>query len=264
MHVAEKRLVARVDHLHRPPRAQGEHGAVDLHREVLAAAEGAADAGKVDPNLLGLEAEARRDLVPVDVEPLRGDVDVDAPLPVRDGEARLGTEEGLVLDAELVVPLDGHVAPGVRVPAPDDDVADDVRARVVAVPVPIGRTLGVQRRLLEGALHVHHGLERLVLDDDPCRGSPRLLRLLGGDERDRLAVEAHALGGEHGLVGELEPVGLAAGDVGLRQNGVHSRHGHGGRHVDRNGCVRARAGCGPCVPRACRPHRGRSRTRTRR
>ena len=84
--------------------------------------------------------------------------------------------------------------------------------------------------------------ERLVLDDDPCRGSPRLHWLLGGDERDRLAVEAHALGGEHGLVGELEPVGLAAGDVGLRQNGVHSGHGHGGRHVDREDAgVRMRA-----------------------
>ena len=132
-------------------------------------------------------------------------------------------------------------------------MADDVRARVVAVPVSHRRTLGVQRRLLEGALHVHHGLERLVLDDDPCRGSPRLLRLLGGDERDRLAVEAHALGGEHGLVGELEPVGLAAGNVGLRQNGVHSRHGHGGRHVERDDAgVRVRA-----ADRATPEHAGR-------
>ncbi len=86
-----------------------------------------------------------------------------------------------------------------------------------------------------------------------CRGSPRLLRLLGGDERDRLAVEAHALGGEHGLVGELEPVGLAAGNVGLRQNGVHSGHGHGGRHVDREDAgVRVRA-----ADRATPEHAGR-------
>ena len=112
MHVAEERLVARVDHLHRAACAQREHGAVDLHREVLAAAEGPTHAGEVDANLLGLEAEARRDLVPVDVEPLRRDVDVDAPLPVRDGEARLGAEEGLVLDAELAVPLDGSRRPG--------------------------------------------------------------------------------------------------------------------------------------------------------
>ena len=45
-------------------------------------------------------------------------MDVDAPAPVRDGEARLGAEKGLVLDTELVVPLDGHVAQSVRVPAP--------------------------------------------------------------------------------------------------------------------------------------------------
>ena len=76
--------------------------AVDLHREVLAAAEGAADAGEVDPHLLRRQAEARRDLVAVDVQPLRRDVDVDAALAVRGRRARLGPEEGLVLDAELV------------------------------------------------------------------------------------------------------------------------------------------------------------------
>ena len=66
---------------------QREHRRVDLHREVLAAAERAADAGEVDPHLLGLEAQTRRDLVAVDVEPLRRDVDVDAALAVRDRDA---------------------------------------------------------------------------------------------------------------------------------------------------------------------------------
>ena len=76
--------------------------AVDLHREVLAPAERAADPGEVDPHLLGPQAEARRDLVAVDVEPLGRDVDVDAALAVRDGEPGLGAEEGLVLDRQLV------------------------------------------------------------------------------------------------------------------------------------------------------------------
>ena len=100
--VADERLLAVVDDLHRPLRVQREHRAVDLHREVLAAAERAADAGEVDPHHLGRQPEARRDLVAVDVQPLRRDVDVDAALAVRDGEPRLRAEERLILDADVV------------------------------------------------------------------------------------------------------------------------------------------------------------------
>ena len=89
VHVADERLLAVVDHLHGPVRVQREQRGVDLHREVLAAAERAAHAGEVDPHLLRLEPEAGRDLVAVDVQPLRGDVDVDAALAVRDREPRL-------------------------------------------------------------------------------------------------------------------------------------------------------------------------------
>ena len=74
-----------------------EQRSVDLHREVLAPAERAADAGEVDPHLLGREVEARRDLLAIDVEPLRRDVDVDAALAVRDRDPRLGAEERLIL-----------------------------------------------------------------------------------------------------------------------------------------------------------------------
>ena len=88
MDVAGERLLAVVDDLHRPVGVEREQRGVDLHREVLAAAEGAADAGEVDPHLLGREAEAGRDLVAVDVEPLRRDVDVDAALAVGDRDAR--------------------------------------------------------------------------------------------------------------------------------------------------------------------------------
>ena len=112
--VADERLLAAVDELHRAARVQREHRAVDLHREVLAAAERAADAGEVDAHLLGREAEARRDLVAVDVQPLRRDVDVDAALAVRDREPRLGAEERLVLDPDLVDALDRDLAGGVR------------------------------------------------------------------------------------------------------------------------------------------------------
>ena len=90
----------------------------------------------------GGEAEARRDLVAVDVQPLRRDVDVDAALAVGHREAGLGAEERLVLDPELVDARDGDVAVGVGVAVADHDVAHDVRARVVAVAVAVRRALG--------------------------------------------------------------------------------------------------------------------------
>ncbi len=101
--MADERLGAAVDDAHGALRVQRQQRAVDLHREVLAPAERAADAGQVDAHLLGREAEAGRDLVAVDVQPLRRDVDVDAALAVGHGEPGLGAEEGLILDPDLVL-----------------------------------------------------------------------------------------------------------------------------------------------------------------
>src|SRR4029077_78870 len=80
--VAGERLLPAVDHLHRATRVQREHCRVDLDREILAAAEGAADSREVDAHLLLREAQTRCDLLTVDVQPLRRDVDVDAALAV--------------------------------------------------------------------------------------------------------------------------------------------------------------------------------------
>ena len=63
--------------------------------------------------------------------------------------------------------------------------------------------------MLGRALGIDDGLERLVLDVDRLRRAPRLLGMLGCDERDRLAVVADAVDREHRLVGELEAVRLA-------------------------------------------------------
>ena len=89
---------------------QGQQRAVDLHREILAAAERSAHAGQMDAHLLGREAEAGRDLVAIDVQPLRGHVDVDAALPVGHGEPRLRAEERLILDPDLVLASHDDVA----------------------------------------------------------------------------------------------------------------------------------------------------------
>ena len=77
--------------------------------------------------------------------------------------------------------------------------------------------------MLGRPLGIDHGLERLVLDADRGGRASRLLRLLGRDDRHRLAEVADAVAGEHRLVGELEPVRLPAGDVVVREHGVHAR-----------------------------------------
>ena len=232
--VADERLLAAVDELHRPGGVQREQGAVDLHREVLAASERAADAGEVDPHLLGLEAEAWSDLVAVDVQPLRGDVDVDAALAVRDRETRLGPEERLVLDPDLVLALDRDVRRRVGIAVPDDEVAHDVRARIGAVAVSHRRAVRVERLPLGGAARIDDRLERLVLDADLLGRPARLLRVLRRDQRDRLPEVADAVDRQYGLVGELEPVQLLAGNIVVREHGVDTGHRQGLGDVDRD------------------------------
>jgi hypothetical protein len=95
---------------------------VHLHREILTAAEGAADAGQVEPDLLRPKPETGRDLFAVDVQPLRRDMDVDAALPVGDRNPGLRPEERLVLLADLVVAGDGDISGGVRIASLDADV----------------------------------------------------------------------------------------------------------------------------------------------
>ena len=78
MHMAVERLLARVDDLDGAPGGESEQAQLHLHAQVLAGSEGAADAGEVDTHLVVGEVEAGGDLILVDVQPLRGDVQVDA------------------------------------------------------------------------------------------------------------------------------------------------------------------------------------------
>ena len=95
-----------------------------------------------------------------------------------------------------------------------------------------GRVSVVDRRLLGRALGVDDRLQRLVHDHDLLGGAARLLRVLGRDDGDGLAEVAHAVDREHRLVGELEPVGLGARDVGVREDGVDAGHRQRLRDVD--------------------------------
>src|SRR3954447_8583477 len=159
---------------------------MDLHREVLTAAERTAHPREVDAHLLLLEPEARGDLVAVDVQPLRRDVDVDAALAVGHREPGLRSEERLVLDPDLVDALDRDLASGVRVAVAHEYRTQHVRPRVVAKAVAGSRAAVVDRRLLGRALGVDDRLERLVLDAHPLGRTARLLGVLARDESHRL------------------------------------------------------------------------------
>ena len=124
----------------------------------------------------------------------------------------------------MVDAADRHVALGLGVAVPDHQVPDDVRAVVLAVTMHHRRPVGVERRLLGGTLHVDHGLEQLVLRPHRRGRAARLLGLLGRDESDRLAVVAHPIGCQHGLVGELQAVRLLARHVSVSEDGVYAGH----------------------------------------
>ena len=111
---------------------------------------------------------------------------------------------------------------GVRVAVADRDVAQQVAARVQRRGGRVERALGVGQRL-----------EHLVVDLDLLGRRARGLGVVGGDDRDRLALVADVLPREHGLVGDLQPVGLAAGHVLVGEHGLHAGHAQRGADLDR-------------------------------
>ena len=87
---------------------------------------------------------------------------------------------------------------------------------------------------------------------DQLGRATRLLGMIGGDERNRLAVVEDTVDREHGLVGELEPVVLLAGHVLVREHGVDARELDRLGDVDRRDArvrVRAADGVAPEHPR---------------
>src|SRR4029077_9625 len=95
--------------------------------------------------LLERQVEAPFDLRPVDVKPLRRDVDVDAALTIGNREARLGAEAGLILPSARVDAAHRTLALALGVAVLDHAMPYAVRARIVEVAVAARGALGVQR-----------------------------------------------------------------------------------------------------------------------
>ena len=264
VHVAGERLLAVVDDLHRAVRVQREQRAVHLHRQVLAPAERAADAGEVDAHLLERQPEARRDLRAVDVQPLRRDVDVDAALAVRHREPGLRPEERLILDPDLVVRRSTrHVARSVGVAVADHHVAHDVRR---------GRPRGSR-----GRASASPDAGRPARSRAPCRRPARAARTRRGcarrrgaparDARRRRARPARrgrGRGRSPAPAGRRTRARRSSGPGRPRASAPRGRRASTPpRRCRSSGCARARAGCAACAPRASPERPGRSRTRTR-
>ena len=86
VHMAVERLLARIDHFHGLPGAQRQQAGMEVHAEVFARSKRAADAGEMKPHLVGGQVQTWRNLIPIYVQPLCGDVQVDAPILGRDRE----------------------------------------------------------------------------------------------------------------------------------------------------------------------------------
>ena len=115
-------------------------------------AERTADTGERQAHLFERQREARGDLVLVDVQPLRRDVQLDpGAVVIGHGEAGFGPEKGLILHSDFVEPLDDDRADRVGVAVPDADVAEEV-------------AVGVDGRCLDRRFRIRQRYERLVLD----------------------------------------------------------------------------------------------------
>jgi hypothetical protein len=191
---------------------QRQHARVHLHRQVLAPAERAADAGHREPHLLQRQPERACRLLLVDVQPLGGEVEVDAAVLGRHRESGLRTEEGLVLHADLVHTGHHDGRGGLGVALDDPLVPHDVAARVQPG----------QGVVVGGALHVEDRVEHLVLDDDGLERLPGDLRVVGRDQRHRLALVPHDVLGQHRRVLVLEAVHVLAGHVLVGQHRHHA------------------------------------------
>ena len=124
--VAVERLLAAVDHAHGAARREREQAQVDLQRHVLARTERAADAREHQTHLRLGQPEAGGDLAEILVQPLRRDMQGHAAVRVGDRETRFGSERRLVLHPDLVLGLDDHVGPCVRIAVHDAHILDDV------------------------------------------------------------------------------------------------------------------------------------------
>src|SRR5438067_2844417 len=223
VNMAVKGFLPAVGHLDRPLRSQRQQAGMDLHADILARAEGAADAGEVEAYLCRWQIEAGGQLLEIGVQPLRGDEEIDATVGGGNRQARFGTEGRLVLHAGLVHPLHPDVGGRAGVAMDDREGAHNVALR-----------MDRWGRRVERLLHVGDGGQDLVVDGDRFERGARQLGVFCGHDGYRLAGIPNHINGQHWLVLYVETEGRLAGHVGVGQHGAHARCRKRRRCVDRD------------------------------
>ena len=234
MHVAVERLLAAVDHLDRTIGAQRQQAGMGLHRDILAAAERPTDARKLKAHLRRRQIQRSRNLTLVRMQPLSGDVEIDAAVLGGNGQARFRTEKCLILHPDLVLAGYDDLCPDVlRAPFdvhPTQHVADDA-------VTSHGRAVNPLRRRQDRGGRVRDRGQNLVTDDDLLACDPGCLGMIGSNDRDGFAFVADLLLCQHGLIVDLEPVPVEPGNVIASQHGIHAGQ------LDRLGDVDADDAC---------------------
>ena len=241
--VAEERLLAPVHHLHGAAGVEREQAGVDLHREVLAAAERAADAAEHEPHLLRRQVEARR-------RAGRGRRAATGwrctgrrrrPRPARRGPDS-GPRNAWSCMPTSYSPVTTTSPGGVRVAVADRHVAQQVAATGAAAARP-----GRARARGRSAARAPRSRPRSA-----CAAARAVSGWSAATIAIGLALVADVLPREHRLVGDLQPVGLAAGHVLVGEHGVHAGHAQRGADLDRAD-LRARVRASAASrPTACR------------
>ena len=194
--VGVEHLLAGPEHLHWPARVLAQLGDAELVAEgVRLAAEGAAEAGLDDADLLGLPlqhaGESAMDVVgDLGRAPEREDA-----LGGHAGHGAVRFDGRVSRAVELVVAVHHEVRalPGaLDVTELQLDVLGDV------VVLAVGVDLGLVP--LEGLARIHVGVELLVLDVDELEGRVGRVLVHRGHGRDLVADEADLVHGQRGLV----------------------------------------------------------------
>ena len=215
-----------------PPSRQRQD---NLHRHVLAAAEGPTDGGIPYHDLLLRQAQRGRNLLAVLVRPLPGHVDYDAAQLVHRGDAGFWLQVGVLLRAGAVGVLDDDVRlPECRVQL---TAADVVFEQHVAVAIGVNqRAIG-----LTCLQRIVHDRQVLPVDLDQAQGCGGLGFGLGHRHSDLIADKAHDIGirhpfgraraAQHRLIGHVQPVDIV-GHIGRGEDAHHPRRGLGLGGID--------------------------------